>query len=92
MLVGKGVTFDSGGLNLKPGAGMLGMKADMSGSAAVLATMSTLADLESPHEVHGFLGLTENMTGGAAYKPGDILDTWLGKTVEVGIPMPRGGW
>jgi leucyl aminopeptidase len=84
VLVGKGVTFDSGGLNLKPGAGMLGMKADMSGSAAVLATMSTLADLESSHEVHGFLGLTENMTGGAAYKPGDILDTWLGKTVEVG--------
>ncbi len=84
VLVGKGVTFDSGGLNLKPGASMLHMKGDMSGAAAVLATMTTLRDLRYPFEVHGVLGLVENMTGGAAYKPGDILDTYAGKTVEVG--------
>jgi leucyl aminopeptidase len=84
LLIGKGVTFDSGGLNLKPGDSMLTMKTDMSGAAAVLATMRALKALDCPHEVHALLGLVENMTGGAAYKPGDILDTHAGKTVEVG--------
>jgi leucyl aminopeptidase len=84
VLVGKGVTFDSGGLNLKPGPSMLGMKADMAGSAAVLGAMTALAQTGCRAEVHGLLGLVENMTGGAAYKPGDILDTYDGKTVEVG--------
>ncbi len=83
LLVGKGVTFDSGGLNLKPGASMLTMKGDMAGAAAVLATMGVLGELGCTREVHGLLGLVENMTGGAAYKPGDILETWSGKTVEV---------
>jgi len=83
VLVGKGVTFDSGGLNLKPGASMSTMKCDMAGSAAVLAAMTTLDRLGCKAEVHAFLGLTENMTGGAAYKPDDILDTYSGKTVEV---------
>jgi len=84
VLVGKGVTFDSGGLNLKPGNSMFTMKSDMAGSAAVLATMTALKRIGCKHEVHGFLGLTENMTGAGAYKPGDILDTYAGKTVEVG--------
>jgi leucyl aminopeptidase len=84
LLVGKGVTFDSGGLNLKPGDSMLTMKMDMSGAATVLATMTALAELGCRAEVHGYLGLVENMTGGSAYKPGDILETWSGKTVEVG--------
>ncbi len=84
LLVGKGVTFDSGGLNLKTGGSMLTMKMDMAGAAAVLAGMTTLARTRCSAEVHGLLGLVENMTGGAAYKPGDILDTHAGKTVEVG--------
>jgi leucyl aminopeptidase len=84
LLVGKGVTFDSGGLNLKPTDAMLTMKSDMAGAAAVLAAMTALKRLSCSAEVHGLLGLVENMTGGAAYKPGDILETHAGKTVEVG--------
>jgi len=84
VLIGKGVTFDSGGLNLKPGDSMLTMKGDMAGAAAVLATMTTLKEVGCRQEVHALLGLVENMTGPAAYKPGDILDTYAGKTVEVG--------
>jgi len=84
LLVGKGVTFDSGGLDLKPADAMIDMKMDMAGAAAVLATMTALAEVGCGVEVHALLGLVENMTGADAYKPGDILDTWLGKTVEVG--------
>jgi leucyl aminopeptidase len=84
LLVGKGVTFDSGGLDLKPADAMIDMKMDMAGAGAVLATMTALADIDCRVEVHALLGLVENMTGASAYKPGDILDTWLGKTVEVG--------
>ena len=84
VLVGKGVTFDSGGLNLKPGDSMLHMKADMAGAAAVLATMTTLRELGCRVEVHALLGLVENMTGADAFKPGDILESFSGKTVEVG--------
>jgi leucyl aminopeptidase len=83
VLVGKGVTFDSGGLNLKPGDSMLTMKSDMSGAAAVLATMTALAEVGCRVEVHGLMGLVENMTGAGAYKPGDLLETYVGKTVEV---------
>lgn len=83
VLVGKGVTFDSGGLNLKTADGMLTMKSDMAGAAAVLATMTTLREIGCRAEVHALLGLVENMTGANAYKPGDILDTYSGKTVEV---------
>lgn len=83
VLVGKGVTFDSGGLNLKNADGMLTMKSDMAGAAAVLATMTTLREIGCRAEVHALLGLVENMTGANAYKPGDILDTYSGKTVEV---------
>lgn len=84
VIVGKGVTFDSGGLNLKPAESMRDMKADMAGAAAVLAAMTALKDLGCRAEVHGLLGLVENMAGANAYKPGDILDTLSGKTVEVG--------
>ncbi len=84
VLVGKGVTFDSGGLNLKTAAGMLTMKCDMGGAAAVLGAMTALRDTGCKAEVHGLLGLVENMNNGDAYKPGDILETYAGKTVEVG--------
>ena len=82
-LVGKGVTFDSGGLSLKPNDAMLDMKVDMSGAAAVIATMGALADLGCPHEVHGFTALCENMPSGRAYHLGDVLHSMNGKTVEI---------
>jgi leucyl aminopeptidase len=82
-LVGKGLTFDSGGLSLKSATGMETMKLDKAGAAAVLATMVGLKDLRPKVEVHGLMGMTENMPGGSAIKPGDILTTAGGKTVEV---------
>ncbi len=82
-LVGKGITFDSGGLSLKPGNSMMTMKTDMSGAAAVLAAMSTLAELDCPYEVNGYMALTENLPSGTATKPGDVLVTRSGKTIEV---------
>ncbi len=83
VLVGKGVTFDAGGISLKQADGMEAMKADMSGSAAVLATMLALPGLKVPVEVHGLLMLVENMPDGRAYRPGDILRIHNGKTVEI---------
>jgi leucyl aminopeptidase len=82
-LVGKGITFDSGGLSLKSGEGMMTMKTDMGGAAAVLAAMSTLRALNVPHEVNGYLMMTENMPSGSAQKPGDVLITRSGRTIEV---------
>ena len=82
-LVGKGVTFDSGGLSLKPSVSMETMKADMAGSAAVLGTMSALKAMECPVEVHGIMVMVENMPSGTAYKPSDILNSMSGRTVEV---------
>jgi leucyl aminopeptidase len=82
-LVGKGVTFDSGGLSLKPSDSMLTMKCDMSGGAAVLATIATIAALEIPIDVVAAIGLVENMTGAAAYKLGDVLTARNGTTIEV---------
>jgi leucyl aminopeptidase len=82
-LVGKGVTFDSGGLSLKPSASMEDMKADMSGAAVVLATLLAVAELRLPVHVRGYLALTENLTGGRAMKLGDVLTMRNGKTVEV---------
>ncbi len=82
-LVGKAITFDSGGLSLKTHEGMLGMKADMAGAAAVLGAMRVIASLAPPFPVYGFLGACENMPSGTAYRPGDILVSRLGKTVEV---------
>ena len=82
-LIGKGVTFDSGGLSLKPTDGMLTMKCDMAGGAAVLATMVAIAKLKLPLHVRGYIGLVENMTGGAAMKLGDVLKSRAGVTIEV---------
>jgi leucyl aminopeptidase len=82
-LVGKGITFDSGGLSLKTGDGMMTMKTDMSGAAAVIAAMSALRDLDVPVRVIGIVPATENMPGGRAIKPGDVLRFRNGKTAEV---------
>ncbi|RUL87558.1 leucyl aminopeptidase [Tautonia sociabilis] len=82
-LVGKGVTFDSGGLSLKPSASMEDMKADMSGAAIVAAAMTAIARLRLPVNVRGYLALVENMSGGRAMKLGDVLSMRNGKTVEV---------
>jgi leucyl aminopeptidase len=83
VLVGKGITFDSGGLSLKPPDSMKTMKTDMSGAAAVLATMSALADLDVGVAVTGYLASAENMPSGHAIRPGDVLTMKNGKTVEV---------
>ena len=82
-LVGKGVTFDSGGLSLKPSASMEDMKSDMTGAAVVVASILAAARLKLPVNVKGYVALTENMTGGRAMKLGDVLKMRNGKTVEV---------
>ena len=82
-LVGKGITFDSGGLSIKTAEGMETMKTDKSGAAAVLAAMSVIAALAPPVRVIAIIPATENMPGGAAVKPGDVLTIRNGKTVEV---------
>lgn len=82
-LVGKAVTFDSGGLSLKPAEGMERMKGDMAGGAVVLAVMHVLPELQLPVEVHGVVAAAENLPDGRAFRPGDILRTMSGKTVEV---------
>ena len=82
-LVGKGITFDSGGLSLKPSASMEDMKSDMTGAAVVLAAMSAAARLNLPVNLRGYLAISENMTGGRAMKLGDVLTIRNGKTVEV---------
>lgn len=82
-LVGKGITFDSGGLDIKPASSMLTMKDDMSGAACVLGIMSILKELNPQVEVHGIIAACENMPGCNAYKPGDILTAKNGKTIEV---------
>ena len=82
-LVGKGITFDSGGLDIKPASSMLTMKDDMSGAACVLGVMSIIKELAPNIEVHGIIAACENMPGCSAYKPGDILTAKNGKTIEV---------
>lgn len=82
-LVGKGVTFDSGGISLKPGAAMDEMKYDMCGAAAVLGTLQAAASLKLPINVVGVVPVTENMPGGRATKPGDIVTSMSGKTIEI---------
>jgi leucyl aminopeptidase len=81
--VGKGVTFDSGGLSIKPTDGMKTMKCDMAGAAAVVAAMQAIARLKLPVNVVGFCGLVENMLSGSSYKLGDVLHARSGKTIEV---------
>lgn len=82
-IIGKGICFDSGGLDLKPASSMLTMKDDMSGSACVLGVMSALSKLQPEIEVHGLIAACENMPSGTSYKPGDILTAKNGKTIEV---------
>ena len=82
-LVGKGVTFDSGGLSLKSSESMKTMKCDMAGAATVLGAMSAIGRLKLPVNVVGLMGLVENMPGGAAVKLGDVLHARSGKTIEV---------
>jgi len=82
-LVGKGITFDSGGLDLKPASSMRQMKGEESGSAITLAVMKALVLLKPDIEVHGIIATCENMPGCEAYKPGDILKAKNGKTIEV---------
>ena len=81
--VGKGVTFDSGGLSIKPNDGMKTMKCDMAGAAAVVGAMQAIARLELPVNVIGLCGLVENMLSGSSYKLGDVLRARSGKTIEV---------
>ena len=83
VFVGKGLTFDAGGLCIKPAGSMVDMKCDMAGSAATLGIVFAAARLKLPIEVHGVIGSTENMTGAKAYRPGDIYSSYQGKTVEV---------
>jgi leucyl aminopeptidase len=80
---GKGVTFDSGGLSLKPTEGMLTMKDDMAGGATVLASLQAIAKLQIPQNVIGVIGLVENMPSGSSFKLGDVLTARSGKTIEV---------
>ena len=82
-LVGKGVTFDTGGISLKPGAGMNEMKYDMSGAAAVLEAVAAIAELGLPVEIVAVVPSTENMPSGSEVKPGDVITQYNGKTVEV---------
>ncbi len=82
-LVGKGVTFDSGGLSLKPSAGMITMKSDMAGAATVLGAITAIAKLKLPVNVTGYMGLVENMTGAGAYKLGSVVTARNGKTIEI---------
>ena len=82
-LVGKGVTFDSGGISIKPSEKMEEMKADMAGGAAVIAAMTALAQIRPRHAVIGLVPSVENLPSGKAAKPGDIVKSYLGKTIEI---------
>ena len=83
VLVGKGVTFDSGGISLKPGPEMDEMKYDMSGAGSVLGTMKAIAELALPSNVIGLVPTVENMPGGSASRPGDIVTSMSGQTIEI---------
>lgn len=82
-LVGKGITFDSGGLDLKPPASMLTMKDDMSGAAAVISTMKAISELQPNVEVHAIVAACENMPSGSSYKPGDVIIAKTGRSIEI---------
>lgn len=82
-LIGKGITFDSGGISIKPAAGMHEMKHDMSGAAAVVGALRAAALLELPVHVVGVIAAAENMPGGRAYRPGDVLTAMSGQTIEI---------
>lgn len=83
VLIGKGITFDSGGISIKPSEGMGDMKGDMAGAAAVIAAMQAIGSLKPQINVSALVAATENMPDGNAYKPGDVLRAMNGKTVEI---------
>jgi leucyl aminopeptidase len=83
-LIGKGVTFDTGGINLKPSGGIEDMKIDMSGAAAVAATLMAVARLKPKVKVVGVIPIVENMPSGTATRPGDVIKSYAGKTIEIG--------
>jgi leucyl aminopeptidase len=83
VLVGKGVTFDTGGYSIKTGEGMVGMKADMSGGAAVIGAMRTVSELNIPLHVVGLVPAADNMISGNAYRPQEVLTASNGKTIEI---------
>jgi leucyl aminopeptidase len=83
VLVGKGITFDTGGLSIKPGEAMVNMKRDMTGAGVVAATMSALSAVGAPVRVTGLMPIAENALGGAALRPGDVIRHWGGRTTEV---------
>ncbi|MFQ5827306.1 MAG: leucyl aminopeptidase [Dehalococcoidia bacterium] len=82
-IIGKGITFDSGGISIKPSEGMGDMKGDMSGAAAVIAAMQAIARLKPRINVTALVPATENLPGGSAFKPGDVLQALNGKTIEI---------
>jgi len=82
-LVGKGVTFDSGGISIKPWLNMHEMKGDMAGGALVIGAITAAARMKMPVEVVGLIPCVENMPSGTAFRPGDIIDTYAGKTIEI---------
>lgn len=82
-IVGKGITFDAGGLDLKPPSSMLTMRDDMSGAAAVISTMRAISELKPDVEVHAVVAACENMPSGSAYKPGDVIIAKTGRSIEI---------
>ncbi|MCD7740283.1 MAG: leucyl aminopeptidase [Candidatus Gastranaerophilales bacterium] len=82
-IVGKGITFDAGGLDIKPPSSMLTMRDDMSGAAAVICTMQAISELKPNIEVHAIVAACENMPSGSAYKPGDVIIAKTGRTIEI---------
>jgi leucyl aminopeptidase len=88
--IGKGITFDTGGYSLKTAEGMLNMKADMGGAAAVLGAFKALAELKPQVEVQGFVPATENMVDGHSFRPGDVIRARNGKTIEIGSTDAEG--
>jgi leucyl aminopeptidase len=83
VLIGKGVTFDAGGINLKSSSSLLGMNMDMSGGAAVIHTIALIARMKLKKNVIGLIPAVENMTSGKSYRPGDVIRSMSGKTIEV---------
>lgn len=82
-LVGKGITFDSGGISIKPSANMAEMKFDKSGAVAVMGTLRAISDLGVPERVIGVMSLAENLPSGSSYRPGDVVKSFSGKTIEI---------
>ncbi len=82
-IVGKGITFDAGGLDIKPPASMLTMRDDMSGAAAVISAIKAISELKSDVEVHAIVAACENMPSGSAYKPGDVIIAKTGRSIEI---------